>query len=441
MSAPLSAYICAAGVLLVCTAVLGDRVVSRQAEPNRVTVLYWEKWTEQEGEEMRKVVNAFNASQDRIFVKYLSISGVDQKTMLATAGGDPPDVAGIWVDQLYQFSDAGALTDLTSMAARSGLTPDYYIKGFYDALTYRGKLWALPSTPASIALHVRSDLVPPEYAGPDKFPKTIEGMDKLVDMISRKDSRGEIELAGFLPSNPGWWNWAWGLYWGGKLIEGDRITVNSPENVAAFTWVQSYAKRFGAKQVQNFQSGFGTFSSPQDPFMSGKVAMEMNGVWKANYIRVYRPGTKWFAVPMPYPQGRSDLAGHTNLSQDVLVIPRGAKHVKEAFEFIRFVQRQEVMEGLCQGHGKNSPLARVSDKFFETHQNPYIRLFDRLSRSKNAFSPPKIGILPQITSEMNVAFQEVNTGQKQPKQALDDAENRLNGLWATYRRQILGEVP
>lgn len=325
---------------------VSETSVIREARKDRITVVYWEKWTGDEATEMRKVVKAFNESQDRITVEYLSISGVDQKTMLATAGGNPPDVAGIWLDQVYQFSDAGALTDMSQMAKESGLGPDYYIKNYWDPLNYRGGLWALPSTPASIALHVRSDLIPKEYATPETFPKTIEGLDALVDKISKRDSKGNIEFAGFMPSEPGWWNWAWGPYFGGKLVDGDKITVNSPENIRAFEWIASYAKKFGATAMQSFQSGFGNFASPQDPFMTGKVAMEENGVWKANYIRVYKSDTPWFAVPMPYPADRPDLAGHANLSQDVLCIPRGAKHTKEAFEFIRFVQRQDVMEGL-----------------------------------------------------------------------------------------------
>ena len=198
-----------AGALLVSAAVFGDKVVSRQARKDRINVIYWEKWTGAEGEEMRKVVDAFNRSQNRIFVSYLSISGVDTKTMLATAGGTPPDVAGIWDNQLYEFSDAHALTDLTQLAKDAGLEANYYIKGYWDVLNYRGRLWALPSTPASIALHVRPDLVPPEVATPDTFPKTIEGLDALVDKISKKKPNGDLAMAGFLPSNPGWWNWSW----------------------------------------------------------------------------------------------------------------------------------------------------------------------------------------------------------------------------------------
>jgi ABC-type glycerol-3-phosphate transport system substrate-binding protein len=436
-----SGLIALSAIAVVGAAVIGENVVSRQGEADRVTVIYWEKWTGDEAKEMRKVVDAFNASQNRIFVRYLSISGVDQKTMLATAGGNPPDIAGIWLDQLCQFADAGALTDLRPFANEHRIGADHYIPAYWGPLNYRGGLWALPSTPASVALHIRPDLVPAKYATPETFPKTIEGLDRMSAEISRKGKNDELLMAGFLPSNPGWWNWAWPLYFGGSLTKGNEVTIDTPEALQAYKWVEDYSKRFGSKQVQTFQSGFANFASPQDPFMSGKVATEINGVWKANYIRIYKPDLKWFAVPFPYPEKRPDLANHSNMSQDVLAIPRGAKHAKEAFEFIAYVQRQDVMEGLCSGHGKNSPLNKVSEHFFQTHPNKFIRLFDQLARSPKAFSPPQIGIYPQIGGEMNVAFQEVNASQKTPKQALHDAQVRLDKIWLVYRKQVLGENP
>ena len=89
-----------------------EDATTRKPVANKVTVLYWEKWTGDEAQKMRRIVNNFNASQDRIYVKMLSISGVADKTLLAASGGNPPDVAGLWDTQMTQFKDAGALTDL-----------------------------------------------------------------------------------------------------------------------------------------------------------------------------------------------------------------------------------------------------------------------------------------------------------------------------------------
>ncbi len=413
--------------------------MSREAHPGRTTVIYWEKWTGYEADEMRKIVADFNASQDRVYVEYLSISGVDTKTMLAAAGGDPPDVAGIWLDNVYQFADAGALTDLSKLASDSGLNRDYYIHSVWDGLNYRGKLWALPSTPAWIALHVRPDLVPAKYNTAGKFPKTIEDFDKFCDEVTKRGSDGKLTVAGFLPSDPGWYHWPWPEFWGGSLFDGKNLTINSPEGIRSYEWLASFQKRFGTQAVHDFQSGMGNFASPDDPFMLGSVVTELNGIWKGYYIKKYKPDTPFFVVPFPYPADRPDLAGHSHINEDVLTIPRGAKHIREAFQFIRFVQRQEEIEKLIDGQGKNTPLAHASETFYKNHPNPYIRFFDELAHSDKSISPPKIGIFPQIKTELGVAFDEVNTGQKDAKQALDDAQARLTDEWKTYKEQVLGE--
>jgi len=424
--------------LVVGTAfVQSENAVRRKPVKNRTTVLYWEKWTGDEAAKMRRIVDNFNASQDEIYVKMLSISGVADKTLLAASGGNPPDVAGLWDTQMTQFKDAGALLDLGPLAKEFGIAESDYIPGYWKMMTPGGTLVALPTTPASTALHINLDYLPKGM----KPPETIEELDAFTEAVSKVDPDGKVKLAGFLPAEPGWWNYGWGSWFGGKLVDGDRITLNSPENIRAYTWTQSYSKRFGVRETQNFQSGFGNFSSPQNAFMSRKVAAVLQGVWMANYIDLYAKDIQWIAVPFPVPADRPDLKGTNYLGMDTLVIPRGAKHPREAFTFMKFVQRQDQMELLCSSHGKNSPLSKCSEEFFRTHLNHHIRLFDELARSPNATWIPQIGIWPQINAEITNAFTEINLGTKTPKQALDAAQARLEPQWRRYREQVLGIKP
>src|SRR4051812_39363698 len=69
----------------------------------RLHIRYWEKWTGFEEDAMRSVVEAFNRKQSRIQVEYLAVSEVNRKMLLATAGGNPPDVAGIWDFDVVTF--------------------------------------------------------------------------------------------------------------------------------------------------------------------------------------------------------------------------------------------------------------------------------------------------------------------------------------------------
>jgi len=429
----LGVAVAAAGVAIAIS--LSEGAVRRKPVEGRTTVLYWEKWTGDEGARMRDIVDWYNRSQDKVYVKMLSISGVADKTLLAASGGNPPDVAGLWGEQVAQFADAKALTDLTEMAKERGITEDVYIKGYWDMVSYQGRLYALVSTPASNALHLAVDRLP---AGM-KAPETTEELLEFSEKTAVRDKDGRLAFVGFLPAEPGWWNFGWGYWFGGQLFDGEKLTINSPENIRAYTWVKEFADRFGAREVQNFQSGFGNFSSPQNAFLNGKVGSVLQGVWMANYIRLYNKDLKWTAVPFPVPADRQDLRERSFLGIDTLVIPRGAKHPKEAFDFIAFVQRQEVMEKLCTTHGKNSPLAKVSEAFLNNHPNKEIRLFDRLARSPNAVHVPLIGIWPQLNNEMTNAFQLINLGEKTPEQALNDAQKRLEPAWERYRRQVLGE--
>ncbi len=72
---------------------------------------------------------------------------------------------------------------------------------------------------------------------------------------------------------------------------------------------------------------------------------------------------------------------------DLLVIPAGARHPREAFEFIRYVNQQKPMEKLCLGQRKFTPLREVSPEFFQRHPNPYIGEFLELAKSPNALCP------------------------------------------------------
>src|SRR5215831_3949696 len=100
-----------------------------------VIVDYWEKWTGDEEAGMRGIVNDFNATVGRdkhIFVRYLSTSDIEKKTLIATAAGVPPDVAGLYDQNIPQFASQNALEPLDQMAEAHGITADKYKKVFWD---------------------------------------------------------------------------------------------------------------------------------------------------------------------------------------------------------------------------------------------------------------------------------------------------------------------
>ncbi len=426
--------------LLVCGAlawVASERITAPEPKRAAVEITYWEKWTGFELDGIRAVVDDFNRSQDRIHVKLLTVSDLSNKLLMSVSGGVPPDVAGIWGLDIAKYADADAILPLDDYCRKFGIRQSDYIPAYWDISFYRGHAFGLPTTPASTALHYNVDLFREFGLDPNRPPRTIEELDAMSDAMTVRRKDGSLLRTGFLPSEPPGWSWSWGFFFGGRLWDGaDRITANCPENVRAMKWVQSYSRRYGPAEVQTFRSGFGNFSSPQNAFMDRKVAMELQGVWMGNFIQTFAPKMHWTVAPFPYPADRPDLANTAAVDMDVIVIPRGSRRPDEAFEFIRFLESQPEMEKLCLAHKKNSPLTKVSDRFWRENANPYVRMFDRFARSKNTFAIPKLGIWEEYGAELTNAFEQIALLQKEPKEALDYVTNRMQPKLETYRKRM-----
>ena len=416
----------------------------------KVHVAYWEKWTGAEGEAMQKVVDQFNRRQDKIVVEYLGISDVARKTLIATAGGDPPDVAGIWLANVYTFADLNALIPLDDFIRSEGATPEKWAERYYpiyaDMGMYRGATWALPTTPSATALYWNKAMFRAAGLDPEHPPRTLAELDAMAEKLTKRDPQTDrITQIGFLPQEPGWFSWALPQWFGGQLWDGQEITLGTaPGNLECYQWVQSYTEKYGLERIKAFASGFGNFASPQNPFFSGQVAMVFQGVWLSDYIRQFAPGMEYGCAP--WPAVKPELADFTVADADLLAIPRGAKHPKEAWEFIKFVSsinpqarnRQELagMELLCYLQEKNSPLRQWSPFFEQHHPHPYIELFRRLAQSPHAVHTPKMGIWEEFAAEQGEVFEETRLLIAPPAEALAFCQARVSDRWAEHRRSL-----
>lgn len=488
-----------------------------------VRIQYWEKWTGEEGRQMKIIVDDFNntvGKEKKIFVEYISMSSIDQKTLVATAAGVPPDIAGVWDAQVLQFAAMDALEPLDEIAREYGITSATYKPVFWKACTYNGKLWALISTPASIVLHYNKEAVEDSAqrlraAGfaPGQLPETIEELDRFAECLTTFDENDptKIRRSGHLPLEPGWYVSQFPWWFGGSVFDEktQALTVDTPENLRAFDWIASYSRKYGTKAFDQFRAGLGNFASAQNGFLIGTVATEQQGPWMSNYIEAYAPAMNRWRVPPEKLQREKDFARLTTgmseaevkgilgepvrtegativwdagikwitctfdadrkLSEkradllpalarrdmtqwgvapfpnavskekviafcpfDALVIPRGSKHKREAFEFIAYVNRQEVMEKLCALHCKNSPLANVSQNFIDNHPNPYIQVFDDAANSPDAFALPRVPIWPEIAEELNNVGQQCYLLVRPASAALQNASERLQKRWAYF---------
>ena len=436
------------GVGLIMLLVLGCQRVP--ADAGRVTVRYWEKWSGDEAAAMQAVVDQFNASQDRIFVEFLSMSNVDRKTLVATAGGDPPDVVGLWLQNVYSFADRSALLPLDDFIRSTGQTTTEWQSRYapvYAAMgEYRGAVWAVPSAPVTTALHWNKKLFREAGLDPERPPRTVQELDEFADRLTKRDPRtGQIVQMGFLPQEPGWFAWAFPRWFGGEYLAEQQIVIGTqPGNRAAYEWSAGYTERYGLEAIRSFASGFGNFASPQNPFLAGQLAMVLQGVWMDSFISQFAPDLEYGVAPWP-----AAVPGQENFTladADMLAIPRGAKHPLEAWEFIQFVstanrqaQRVEELTGvelLCYRQRKHSPLREWSPFFEQHHPHRYIAFFRQLANSPNAITLPKIGIWQEYRRELDAVFADTRLQRKSPADALAFCQSRISESWRWHQRSL-----
>lgn len=217
----------------------------------------------------------------------------------------------------------------------------------------------------------------------------------------------------------------WCYWFDGELWDGEsRISADNPANVEALEWFKSFGEKYGVQNLRNFGASFGNFSSPQNPFLSEKIAMVLQGVWMFNFIEKYAPQIEWGAAPFPKLGG--DPAGPpVSIAEcDVLVIPKGARHPREAFEFMAYLNSRKPMEKLVMGQRKFSPLAELSPEFVGNHPNKHIRTFIDLARSPGARTIPKLPVWNEYGVELSVAYDQAFTGVMPPKDTLANARER-----------------
>ena len=410
-------------ILLIIT---GCSVSQKQeaATTSITEITYWQYWTGFEGNAIEKLIDKFNSTHSNIKVKMLTISEPRKKTLLSIIGGTPPDVISSIAAWVPELSRKGGIVPLDEFCIKNKISEKIFIPAFWKMLYLDGHIWALPTTPTATALYWNKNLFKEAGLDPERPPKTLKELEEFSDKITKRDSAGKITRIGFLPSWPPWAFSFYGIIFGGNWGEdsGKIVTANNSKNIQGWQWAQDFSRKLGAQNVQTFQEQFGNYQGPNNPFYSEKIAIEVNGVWEGNFIPRFAPNLKWGVAPAPTIDGRLT----TIVDSDCILIPKGSKHPKEAFEFIKWLIQPENLEELCILQGKFSPLI-YSDRedFFQKHSHPYIKTFVELSRSKDAVFFPQGTFYEMYRRELKRAFESVIKLKKSPDIALNEVQNKI----------------
>lgn len=342
----------------------GDRTFTGsglQQYPNRKPVRFWHMWTSNWKDVVDRICRRFNESQTEYEVIPLSVPGqaADSKFLLAVTGGDAPDCMAQWNQVIPKWAESKLLVPLNSF-----MTPEEWAdfqKTTYPIAQkigmYQGNLYGVTTGLNIWACYARTTtlkeagLLPPDF--PEEisneadlrrfqkaFPDTLEGLvewgRKLHVYDDNPDPRKrDLTRMGFMPQ----WYTMYAPVFGGGFYDWQKneVRLNTPENLRALAYLTDRRKELGFEKVIRFESSLTSTFGADWPFISGRIAIVVDGQWRVQQIGEFAPNIqrKYGTAPIPPPAtGGRKNAGWSN--GNFMIIPVGAKHPEGAWEFIKF---------------------------------------------------------------------------------------------------------
>ncbi len=263
-----------------------------------------------------------------------------QKLLTALAAGTPPDVLWFSRHALGMWAARGAFRPIDDLIARDDIDLDAYYPGIREACMWEGKTYAFAWNIDGRVLFCNMKLL--REAGYDRPPRTWAELLEWGAAMTRYDAAwGRYECLGFAPNYGNAWLYLYAWQNGAEWFAPDNRTalVNSPRVVEALDWmVRAYDAVGGADKVQSFQAS-AHVEGIGDPFLSGRVAMQINGNYYLDFIARNKPDLDFAAAMPPMPDESMEPASWSG--GFAWVIPAASRHPEAAWAFAKFMNSLE----------------------------------------------------------------------------------------------------
>lgn len=419
--------------ILVIVCGCSEKQVGTAEKPDVVRVTVWHPWGGSQKELLAKVIEEFNRTHPHIRVEPLftpNDSDSNQKFFTAVAADKAPDVVFVDGPQTAAWAEQGAIQPLDSWIAQAGIKKSDYFPPCWDQNVYKGHVWALTyCADPNFAFAWNKKVFREVGLDPECPPKTIQELDEYNRSITKIDN-GKITRIGFIPwAQFGAANsvFSWGWVYGGQFYnpKTKRITADDPKVVKSMDWMLSYCKQYDIRKINAFASGFG--SRDQNPLYTGQVAMTFLHISQIDDINKYAPNLDYGLGYIPCPPGGEQHSSW--VGGWCLGLPKGAKHPKEAWEFIRWCCRDS--EGTSVVGSRQSLLPGYKDSpYFKTVENkPGYGLFVNILREckhQRPVMPAQSFYMSALGRAVDYAVYGRMTGKQALEKATKDTQAELN---------------
>jgi maltose-binding protein MalE len=214
-------------------AVLALAMLASGCERSRGVVL-WHAYQGAEAEALSTSVARWNAAHPDTLVELVGVpyNSFGDKLTSAIPGGNGPDLFIYPQDRIGDWAEAQIIEPLEFWV--DDVRADRFSDVSLEAMAYKGSLWGLPMAVKSLALFYRPDII-------DAPPTSTDELLSLAPAMRKRDgyavAYANHDLYGHAP-------WLFG--YGGKILDGDKLAIATPEAAAAMVFARQLVERGAA---------------------------------------------------------------------------------------------------------------------------------------------------------------------------------------------------
>lgn len=332
----------------------------------------------------------------------------------------------IWIRQLVDSKWVVGLEPMRDAdPGLPALNYDDYLTGPYLYSTFQGKRWAIHATQSTPVFVYRADLL--EAAGLD-VPRNWDQYRDAAGKLTKNDMHGAVMLLGGQDAGAGDW-----------MIRVMGFDPNPPGN----DFILDDDKRpilnenqRGERAIERLKEileycppGTMNFDYPDGPpvMQEGRAAMAVH--WLDMWPGLEDPNTSKFVGKFGYTVAPTDKVSQHMVAGWGLFINAASKQQVEAYKFLAWMLEGQAYK-LFREKGETTLIYKpdVDDPAVKK-AIPVLKVYDDMKTfgtTFTSFPPYKITNAAEV---QRIVYEEVIsgvTGDKTPKQAMTDAENRIN---------------
>lgn len=329
---------------LVAAGCTGSTSGGANDNPNaETTIKFWHGWTApSEIAAINQAVKGFEADNPNIHVEVTSGITDDKINQALRAGGSgaPDVVSSFTTDNVGEFCASHVFVDLAPFFEKSDMNPDdIFPSTMLDYTQFDSVQCALPLLADAYGLYYNKDAF--AAAGIDGPPKTLSEFEADALKLTKSDGDSYSQL-GFMPDYHGYETTIahYAAQWGPTYFDdqGNSNAANDPALTSMFEWQKHMVDVLGGyDKLERYRSTFGDEWGSKHPFMTGQVAMQLDGEWRAGMIDDTGVDFDYGVAPFPVPDDQADTYGKGYLSGTIIGIASTSDKQNAAWEFVKYM--------------------------------------------------------------------------------------------------------